>query len=525
MNQIRHGAFMALIIFILSSCESGPRPLEDILRTSVNTKINPFEKVPLSSVLTFVTEEACKVTVEVQGDIPIERTFDKYEKNHEIPIIGLYPDRTNIVHITLTTQSNTIYTGQVELKTDPLPATFPNIEITKIDSARMEPGFHLIDMLIANNGKFLTYTILFDDNGDIRWFMDMSSQGQITYSGYRLKNGNWLYLDWINILEVTDLGQVVKKEQMWGNAGTHEVIELPNGRLLMGGSKKDAMVVRAGGKKVNTRHDHVVLWDRKLNRTIKDWDLRKVLDIDRSVIPPDFNMDFEADWFHINAVTQSPKDNALVISGRNQGVVKIDQDNELKWIMAPHVNWGKAGYDGNGLQTTDYLLTAVDENGEPLPPMVQVGEEGTEDFEWSSGQHAVSVLPNENILLFDNGLMRNLDPAPTYSRAVEYKIDEKNKTIQQVWEYGKGRGLDMFSPITSDVDVLPKTGNRLIVAGNIRKSELAPHAKVIEITHPENKVVFEAKIFFKDALGTKANDWAQFDLVFRGERYPLIPVE
>jgi arylsulfate sulfotransferase len=310
---------------------------------------------------------------------------------------------------------------------------------------------------------------------------------------------------------------------MWGNAGNHEVMELPNGRLLMGGSKKDATVIR-NGRQVATRHDHVVLWDRKLNRTVKEWDMRQVMDIDRMFIPADYNMDFAADWFHINSIAQSPKDKSILISGRNQGVVKVDQDNQLKWIMAPHQNWGKAGFDGKGLETSKYLLTAIDKNGQVLTKVVQEGMEGADDFEWSTGQHSVSVLENGNILLFDNGLMRNNSPTPSYSRAVEYRVDEKNKTIQQVWEYGKSRGLDMYSPITSDVDILPKTGNRLITAGNIRKSSLAPHAKLIEITHPENEVVFEAKIFFKDALGTKANDWAQFDLVFRGERYALVPL-
>ena len=36
-----------------------------------------------------------------------------------------------------------------------------------------------------------------------------------------------------------------------------------------------------------------------------------------------------------------------------------------------------------------------------------------------------------------------------YSRFVEYKIDEKKGTVQQVWEYGKERGYDFYSPITS----------------------------------------------------------------------------
>ncbi|WP_260602036.1 aryl-sulfate sulfotransferase [Campylobacter fetus] len=58
--------------------------------------------------------------------------------------------------------------------------------------------------------------------------------------------------------------------------------------------------------------------------------------------------------------------------------------------------------------------------------------------------------------VFDNGDARhNEQPAiPTikYSRAVEYAIDEKKMTVKQVWEYGKDRGFDWYSPITSVVE-------------------------------------------------------------------------
>ena len=36
-----------------------------------------------------------------------------------------------------------------------------------------------------------------------------------------------------------------------------------------------------------------------------------------------------------------------------------------------------------------------------------------------------------------------------YSRAVVYKIDQKKMTVEQVWEYGKERGHDWYSPVTS----------------------------------------------------------------------------
>ena len=38
----------------------------------------------------------------------------------------------------------------------------------------------------------------------------------------------------------------------------------------------------------------------------------------------------------MNAIWHDENDNALAISGRNQGIVKVNWNNELQWILAPH---------------------------------------------------------------------------------------------------------------------------------------------------------------------------------------------
>lgn len=41
------------------------------------------------------------------------------------------------------------------------------------------------------------------------------------------------------------------------------------------------------------------------------------------------------------------------------------------------------------------------------------------------------------------------DPREKYSRAVVYKVNHKKMTVEQVWQYGKERGSDWYSPVTS----------------------------------------------------------------------------
>lgn len=509
---------VALLLSFLQSCNTGPERFEDLIKGKIGVQVNPYQRVPLGGKFDFETTVPVKVTVEVKGKTPVKKAYSSFSTRHSIPVLGLYAGTSNEVVLQLSTQEDKSFSKTFTLGTDPLPAFFPTIEIDQLDRSRMEPGMHLIEMLIANNGKFQSYTIIFDDAGDIRWFMDMSSTGQITYSALRNGFGNWLYLDWIDLYELNDLGREIKKETLYDFAGNHYLEELPNGNILMGGSRKDAAVRRSDGRQVVTRFDHVLEWNRRENRPEKNWDLAAVLDIDRAVFQADYSLDFAADWFHLNSIAKT-EDGGVIASGRNQGVVKVDSDNQPQWILAPHAAWGKAGRDGNGIHTRDYLLTALDSNGKKLPPIVQLGTKPSDGFEWSTGQHSLNWLGNGRLLLFDNGLARNLNNKPTYSRAVEYQIDEENRTIQQIWQYGKERGLDMYSPITSDVDVLPRTGNRLITAGNIRVNQPAPHAKLIELA--DGEVVFECRVLFKDAKGTGEKSWAQFDLVFKGERYTL----
>lgn len=56
------------------------------------------------------------------------------------------------------------------------------------------------------------------------------------------------------------------------------------------------------------------------------------------------------------------------------------------------------------------------------------------EFEWNWYQHEVMLMPNGNLMLFDNGHYRNLDFSDfgNFSRAVEYEIDAQNKNPKYV---------------------------------------------------------------------------------------------
>jgi len=191
------------------------------------------------------------------------------------------------------------------------------------------------------------------------------------------------------------------------------------------------------------------------------------------------------DTMHANAVVDDTADNAILVSLRDQNTVyKFSRaTGQLIWILAPPVGWPA--------RLQRYLLTPV---GTP--------------FEWSYGQHAPELTPQGTLLLFDDGECRAspFDPAvpstQNYSRAVEYRIDETNMTIAQVWDSydsGQGGGDRIYSTIMGNADWLPQMGNVLTTFafvnytnGTLLLPSPATMARIVEYTHePAPQVVFD----------------------------------
>ena len=157
----------------------------------------------------------------------------------------------------------------------------------------------------------------------------------------------------------------------------------------------------------------------------------------------------------------------------------------------------KAGGENRiGQDCNDFLLTAIDANQNPYNNTIQNGFENATDFEWVWYQHAPMVLPNGNIMVFDNGTTRNFGSTPEeYSRAVEYAINENDQTIRQVWQYGKERGPETFSVIISDVDYMPQTGNILFAPGfEVFNGQENLGGRIIEVDYNTKEIYFEAYI-------------------------------
>lgn len=256
---------------------------------------------------------------------------------------------------------------------------------------------------------------MFDSFGDIRWYLDFQSNQQLANLFYdvgmeRLQNGNLYFGDGSTnkIYEINMLGEVVNSWDMPGYGFHHQVTEKPNGNFL-------ATVNKLGA---STVEDHVIEIDRSSGDIINIWDLNKSLDDTRTAWDTDL-ADISVDWFHANSVEYDDSDNTIIVSGRTQGVVKLNENNEVVWIIAPHKGWKTSG---NGTDLSQFLLQPLDANNDPITDnAVLAGDQNHPDFEWAWYQHAIQIMPSH--FFFSPGAVSY--ESTYYGKVIEMDYNQK----------------------------------------------------------------------------------------------------
>ncbi|HMN03539.1 aryl-sulfate sulfotransferase [Geobacter anodireducens] len=401
----------------------------------------------------------------------------------------------------------------------------------KVDSAKAVKGFegrlYMLTMMgnadskewawarpdhkVHGAGEWLEPAELYmvDTKGEIRWFFDseqfydkygrsIDDQGRIM-SMHQMPNGDLVFGMAQKYFRYTLMGEqaYVRKLPRGYIDLSHEVLPMPNGHMLLRVAKTNYSI--PGTKEVaHTVRDHVIEVDDG-GRVVEEWDLiaimgknqfRKDLIVGLDARAVCLNIDMSAEhpvevkedipfgdntstgagrnWAHINSISYDKKDDSIILSMRHQGIVKVGRDKQVKWILAPNVGWTK--------DMSAKVLTPVDSKGNKLD--CSGATCNNTEFDWSFTQHTAWLSERgENnaqyatISVFDNGDGRGHEqpaiPRDKWSRAVEYKIDEKNMTVQQTWQFGKDRGWDWYSAVTSNVKYDPEKGTYWMLSGNV----------------------------------------------------------
>ena len=513
---MKYRVLTALSAFVLLySCSKNdhpapPAPIVPIEFTIADdsVKVNPYGYTPLSALVSFTTEKAGNTVIIVKGKhgaaSDIIHQFNDAGTSHSIPVIGMYANYANTVLLRIVNSNgDTLEKSTVVINTDSLPQYVPTAITTKdFDESAVEPGLTLVSSLTTFGITGQPSIPYFIDNwGDIRWVLNYKNDPELSSMFYddgiaRLRNGNFYFgnAQTGKIYEVDLLGTVLHTWSMPGYSFHHNVQEKPDGNFIVSVTKQGSTNTNGD----DTEEDYVIEINRQTGAIDNVWDLKQSLNPYRTALTTNLH-----DWIHVNSLVYDSTDNTIVISGRTQGIVKLDYDNNVKWILGAHSGWGT---NGKGEDLNQFLLTPLDASGNPITDTAVVnGWTASNDFEWNWYQHSNIFLPNGNIMVFDNGTTRTVynisdgtniyNSAPgKYSRAVEYKIDEANKTVQQVWSYGKERDQDCYASIISSVQYLPEKNHILFAPGFNVLNEGGIGGKIVEVDYATKQVVAETSI-------------------------------
>ncbi len=440
-------------------------------------KVNPYLIAPLTALIAFSTEKEVSVTVtvkgkEVAGDMSF--TFPKSTK-HTLPVYGLYVNGNTEVVLTLESGETQTLTLRTEAANENLKTP------TKIETTPEYMG-NLVMFVTASSPALMA---AYDYKGDVRWYCTLN----IAFDAKRLENGRLLvgsdrlFLPPYHTTGLYEMGMIGKiyKEYRVPGGYHHDQIEMEDGNIL----------VLSQDPTTGTVEDMCVLLDRQSGNIIKSWDYKKILPQDQG----GSDMQDHHDWFHNNSVWYNKKDNSLTLSGRHQDIIiNVDYDTaELNWILGNPDTWPQEMID-------KYFFKVVGD---------------VDNFDWSYAQHAAMVLPDGDVMCFDNGLRRakrkeDYVPAKNnFSRGVRYRLDIDKMEVEQVWQYGKELGQDFYSTYISNVEYYGE-GHYMVHSGGAGKFKgetcerppvfhMGPEGKFIEFNSitteiKDDKVCYEMQL-------------------------------
>ena len=303
------------------------------------------------------------------------------------------------------------------------------------------------NIFIHTTGSQPRYMAIIDSLINPSWFINSGPLGldfkvnQNKLSYFNNNNKSWIILN--EYMVETDTLECVNGY----DADYHDIQLLANGGYLLqaydsisvnmseivSGGNNDAMIILLIIQEFDSDKNLIFEWNAWEHLNIADY----------------HNLNLTSNrivWMHGNSIHIDLDSNILVSNRRSSEVIKIDRNNgEVIWYF--------------GGPNNEFSITNDAYNG-------------------FSRQHDVRRIENGNILLFDNGN----DHDPPISRAVEYELDESEKTANLVWDFSHPEGY--LGLAMGSVQRLPNN-NTLINWGRL----LNQGAVITEVDYDKNIVL------------------------------------
>lgn len=339
-----------------------------------------------------------------------------------------------------------------------VPDDFPKITVTTPAQQTAEGYLFLSSFNFPQRTTSKPYLLILDNAGEPIYYKKLD-EGNIAVDFKKQPNGLLTYWNPTeNAFQAMDTSYTIVDTFKAGNGyvtDLHELQLLPNGHALLmiydyqkidmskivEGGKPDATVIGLVIQELDASKNVVFEW--------RSWDHFEITD---ATVPLTGDI---VDYAHGNAIDLDFDGNLLISSRHMDEITKINrQTGNIIW------RWG-----GKNNQFTFVR--------------------GEEMF---VHQHDVRRLPGGTVTLFDN---RTNTPEP-YSRVLEYRLDEFNKTATLVWEYRNSP--DVYSVAMGNAQRV-SNGNTIIGWGSSRPNltEVRPDGtKAFELTFDAPLVSYRA---------------------------------
>ena len=353
--------------------------------------------------------------------------YNTANKNVQIPIFGLYSDYLNELTIDIQYSDDSVYSFQ---KMIPAAAYVDSVGIYDNVGISIKPTATPSYSYFYLKGA-LKSPIIMDIDGEIRWDSDIK---RVSSSSIFINNVFWTgnikgaatAIDTLSLYGKTDVLHI-NGTAMGSDAYFHHNIDLGKKGMLieLDGTTDRALKIESFLSEIDAT-----------GNVIKEWDLGKIFSeymLLEGDDPSNFVRD-GVDWFHMNAATYDPADDTLLVSSRENFVVKLDYNTgKIIWLLGDET---KHWYSYPSLQK---LTLSLSSGQVPI------------------GQHAVSITKEGKLMLFNNGRRSLNNPSGTpagidlaTSQTAIFDIDSQNKTGQIIWSFDDGIYSDICSSIYQD---------------------------------------------------------------------------
>jgi arylsulfate sulfotransferase len=372
-----------------------------------------------------------------------------------IPVFGLYADFTNLVLTELQFSDGSSWTQTIPIETqsytDPT-GTYAKPVVVKPRAAGTTLGFDFFAMKSE-----MGTPVIVDTDGEIRWVgagISDSISSIFTGDGFIIGDPK------APTIHQLSLGGALNQSPLQSPVVTafHHNIDL---------GKQGFLIEVNTAANIGTIAEEIAGNGSVLNT----WDLGSILStyMQANGDDPSTFVRPGIDWFHMNAMTYDGRDDSIVVSSRENFLIKLDyKTGNIIWIFGdPTKYW----YTFPSLRGKAITL-----QGGGLYPI---------------GQHAVSITSDGLLMIFNDGLGSANQPAGapagesrTYSAVSAYSIDKNSLTAQEAWDFDYGQTI--YSEICSSAYEAP--GKTYLV--DYAVADNLTHARLVGLDSNRN-VVFD----------------------------------